>query len=125
MKCGHCPVAEGVCHGESVPRMCQLADPSHPDHDPRYAPLLVEQAKGVYPSPAGLVANFAADLWSWAVSGFMTTTEEERARRIAICESCEFFDPGPRRCKHLGCGCFLDEAVKLKTKHCPLNPPKW
>lgn len=102
-------------------------DPTHPDHDARYGPLLIEMAaRGpAYPSAATQAANLAGSLWAWAVSGFSMATEAESARRISICESCEFFDPGPRRCKHLGCGCFLDQKVKLKTARCPLPEPKW
>jgi hypothetical protein len=126
MNCEHCPV-EGSCL--AWPAFCEWAAEDPPD-PVRLAHIRNRSAMGenppaAYPSPARLAANLATDLWSWAVSGFMTTTEEERVRRISICEACEYFDPGPRRCKHLGCGCYLDEAVKLKTKHCPLKPPKW
>ena len=107
-------------------RFRELCAESHPDHDAwraRVVELVAGNPPAAYPSSARLAANLATDLWAWAVSGFMTTTEEERVRRISICEACEYFDPGPRRCKHLGCGCYLDEAVKLQTKHCPIG--KW
>jgi len=80
-----------------------------------------ENPPAAYPSPARLAANLSRALWDWAVSGFSMASEEEAARRISICESCEYFDAGPRRCKHLGCGCYLDAKVKLKTEHCPVN----
>ena len=43
-KCKNCPV-EGVCRAQTTghARYCQLVDPEHPDHDPRYIQSLLLQ----------------------------------------------------------------------------------
>lgn len=74
-----------------------------------------------FPSLPAMAVNLAGALWDWAVSGFEMASEEEQARRLAICGPCPFHDDG--RCRHLGCGCFLAAKVKLKTQHCPIS--KW
>lgn len=40
-RCAHCPRA-GLpgCEGEATPRLCELVDPSHPDHAPAYLAAL-------------------------------------------------------------------------------------
>ena len=46
----------------------------------------------------------------------------ERERRLVLCQACEYYDPGPNRCRRCGCnGLKLD----LATERCPLSPPKW
>lgn len=43
--CGHCPVEPGrSCEGLRARRLCELADPAHPDHRPAYRDLLVRLA---------------------------------------------------------------------------------
>ncbi len=44
MKCPHCPQI-GPCRGESIPRLCQLVDPSRADHNPAYLRALGAQPK--------------------------------------------------------------------------------
>jgi hypothetical protein len=40
-RCPRCPLAPGSpCAGVDVPRLCQLVDPEHPDHDPSYLSAL-------------------------------------------------------------------------------------
>lgn len=40
-RCAHCPRA-GLpgCEGEATPRLCELVDPTHPDHAPAYLAVL-------------------------------------------------------------------------------------
>lgn len=38
-------------------------------------------------------------------------SKEEFERRIAICESCDAFNPENRKCNY--CGCFMDEKAGL------------
>jgi hypothetical protein len=43
MRCQNCPAHKlEQCRGEGVPRFCQLVDPTHPDHDPAYVRILVQ-----------------------------------------------------------------------------------
>lgn len=44
-------------------------------------------------------------------------TKEEVARRMVICQSCEHFIFGQRRCRL--CGCFAALKTRLRSQHCP------
>lgn len=48
-------------------------------------------------------------------------TEEEVAKRQAICDGCEYYAKDSQRCQK--CGCFLKIKIKLETEHCPIQ--KW
>jgi len=48
---------------------------------------------------------------------------EEKARRLAICTVCEYFDPTKTMCRL--CRCGLVARAGLLDKHCPLPVPKW
>lgn len=74
-----------------------------------------------YPPLAKQAGSLSRSLWDWAVSGFSAASEEEQARRLAICEACPLRNAEDRRCWK--CGCFTDAKVKLKTEHCPEG--KW
>lgn len=56
-----------------------------------------------------------------AFSGEPSVDDEEAARRIAICEGCEFFITGGRRCSK--CGCWMDIKKQFRTATCPEG--KW
>ena len=45
--------------------------------------------------------------------------DEEKKRRLAICEACKFFDAESRRCKV--CKCFMDVKTSAEIN---LNPMK-
>lgn len=127
-RCGHCPIPPGLaCRGQVAPRLCQLTDPGHPDFDTRYGSALAAEAEAAasrpaeYPPVATQAANLAGSLWAWAVSGFSMASDEERARRLAICRACPQYDAEAVRC-HL-CGCYLGAKTSLKIEHCPIN--KW
>jgi hypothetical protein len=47
--------------------------------------------------------------------------EEEKNRRLAICERCEFFRQASRTCKK--CGCFMNLKSTLSQASCPVH--KW
>jgi len=47
-------------------------------------------------------------------------SKEERERRLAICQSCEFLKDG-KRC--LKCGCHVNWKSRLEAWHCPIS--KW
>ena len=55
------------------------------------------------------------------LAGEAPVIEEEQARRIAICEGCEFFFVADRRCSK--CNCWMDLKSKLRTAACPED--KW
>ena len=51
-KCPTCPVTEGACLGQSVPRLCHLAGIRED-----YRRLLIERARGGEPAPASEVPD--------------------------------------------------------------------
>jgi len=60
MSCPHCPVPAGlVCRGLDVPRFCELVDPEHLAHDPRYIRILVADDVQVAPDLARVDAAYA------------------------------------------------------------------
>jgi hypothetical protein len=121
--CAACP---RVARGLSMPcramttghaRFCTLAAGGHEGYvallcdevpPPPEFPSLVEQAAHL----AGAVGRFVA-------SGAKRASEEERARRMAICEGCENYAGG--RCRL--CGCQLHAKVLMLSEHCPIS--KW
>ena len=48
-------------------------------------------------------------------------SEEEKNKRIDICNSCEFLLTLTRNCKK--CGCFVDAKATLTKSECPMS--KW
>ncbi len=52
---------------------------------------------------------------------------EEQQSRMAICRTCEHYEPVLARC--LICGCFLEAKTRLRSYHCALDQigeePKW
>jgi hypothetical protein len=46
-------------------------------------------------------------------------TDEEKRRRLAICESCDRLDAESRRCKV--CKCYVDAKTSAKTNFNPLR----
>lgn len=60
----------------------------------------------------------------FALSGFHQVSEEEQAKRIAICIECPFFNdtnPDDPLCNH--CSCHLNLKSQWATEKCPIN--KW
>lgn len=134
MPCAHCPVGpDRIC--PATPRLCQLADPAHPDYDPRYRdaiPLHAQPresggespaARVEYPPLATQAVNLAGAFWDWAISGFTMASDEEQARRRSICATCPRWDASGRRCTL--CGCYTEAKIQLKTSHCPDDPSRW
>jgi hypothetical protein len=121
--CPQCPIADACLRW---PAFCVWAAEEPPD------PVKIAHIRArsgmparrpEYPPLARQAANLARSLWGWMLDRFRVATEGERTRRLAICASCESFDPGPRRCRHLGCGCYLDAKTRMRTEHCPVG--KW
>lgn len=123
-KCPHCPVRDRdePCRAEVTKhwRFCQLADPEGPD----YSPATVARLRGdaaPFPSLATQAANLAGAVARFVGSGGSLASEEEKARRLGICQACENYAAG--RCRL--CGCFLSAKVASASEHCPDTPPRW
>ena len=74
------------------------------------------------PQPMGIIeaaTNFVGDMVNWFGAGVPISNEEEKDRRLKICEGCEQYDQGT--CKL--CRCNLGLKVLVETSHCPIG--KW
>lgn len=111
-------------------RYAELVDPTHPDYQPAYWPL-IRKAAGVadaevnpptpYPPLLEQAGNAARSLIAAAASGFAVVGDEEHRRRLDICEACPEYDAAQNRCRK--CGCFNSLKAKLESQKCPLE--KW
>jgi hypothetical protein len=140
MRCPDCPVPAGrECLGET-PRFgafCAWSasgDPVKIAHVVnRSAITIAEGARPAADSPASLpppaptLARRAGYLASAVVaavkSGAEQVAPEERARRLAICATCEHFDAAAERCGR--CTCYMPLKTRLVAWHCPLPEPRW
>jgi hypothetical protein len=51
----------------------------------------------------------------------LNVSEEEKQKRLNICNSCEFFIKESQRCSK--CGCYMAVKTYLKAEKCPVG--KW
>jgi hypothetical protein len=101
-----------------------LCDDSHPDHA-AHRRRVVDLATGKeFPSLATEAANAAKAIGrvvsAIALGEPVSCSDEEQARRLAICQGCEQYLDG--RC--LICGCVAAWKTRMMTEHCPLTEPK-
>jgi hypothetical protein len=137
--CKLCPIKAGeYCRGEQVRPFCDKIDPSNPSYNPKYIATIEKQSvewaarhRGEHVSDyptllaqagnaLGAAKRLAAAWWS---GNEATVSLEEMEDRLTICVDCEHFDQRSIRCRK--CGCWLKNKARLKTEHCPLDPPKW
>lgn len=67
------------------------------------------------------LANVTTAAIRHVANGAVNVPAEVQKRRIGLCEACEGFDAGARRCK--ACKCFLDAKTWMPLERCPLG--KW
>ena len=53
-------------------------------------------------------------------SGDIVVEDEEYLDRMETCVTCDLLDPGPVRCTHQDCGCFLEAKARGAAMYCPL-----
>lgn len=117
-KCDHCPFAEGrECN--SYPALCanmtKAPEKWRPVLDrlngiePEYPPLLVQ------------AANYVKSTVKHVAAGCPKPDQAEIDRRLAICATCEMFDPKQKRCTD--CGCPAKAKAARAGEYCPLE--KW
>jgi len=76
------------------------------------------------PSPVRQAVSAAGALCAEAkaiLKSAAAVTPEESARRMEICEQCEFFKADEARCTQ--CGCYMKVKTKFRTASCPKG--KW
>jgi hypothetical protein len=71
------------------------------------------------PSLTTMAVNVAHSAAHAMHNGFKRATPEERRRRLAICQECEFKFPHEDRCGK--CGCLLKGKVQLEAWNCPID----
>jgi hypothetical protein len=122
MACADCPVPAGTkCHSKRHTWFCRYAASGDPERIAHVVSRNAAEGGTSFPPLATQAANLAGTVARFVASGGELATPEERARRLAICEGCEFFKG--RRC--VKCGCRLRAKVAMASEHCPLDPPKW
>ena len=105
--CGRCPCKATCLRWDGF---CGWAAKEPPD-PVELAHICGRSALGItpdYPPLATQAGNLARSLWDWAISGFSTASDEEQARRLAICATCQHWDAG--RCRLCGCNLVAEGA---------------
>ena len=63
------------------------------------------------PSITERAKNFTKATLKYMASGMSRTPDEIQEKRLAICESCEFYDKSNKHPACTKCGCFLNIKV--------------
>jgi len=78
------------------------------------------------PSLARRVTNFGKAMAGHVKNGCKLAPVEEQARRLAICQGCDFYGlKKPGVCGHKDCGCSMRVKVTLASSSCPATPKLW
>lgn len=65
--------------------------------------------------------NFGRAITQHLAAGLPHTDEATVARRLSICQVCEYFDATRTACRK--CGCYMEVKVKWAEQKCPIG--KW
>ncbi len=57
------------------------------------------------------------------VSGFATVSDEDKLRRLAVCEGCDRAERANQRLVCRECGCVMDVKARFRATACPIG--KW
>lgn len=109
-----CLAAGRVVVGEDGREMLELTGEAYEDLRSRFSPpALTQQGIGLLGSVAGEARAMLA--------GREAVSADAKARRLAICERCEFWMAAQRRCAK--CGCYMDTKAEWRAARCPVG--KW
>ncbi len=81
----------------------------------QFPPLIAQAASALSAAGSAITAALAGQP--------VLVDQAEQDRRLAICRTCEHYDPCQARC--VQCGCFAGLKTRLATAHCPLPEPRW
>ena len=87
--------------------------------------LGLRQKPGQQARPPGAIQkarSFVQAATQHVLHGLPTVSDEERDRRLAICNGCEFYTQ-KGTCQK--CGCAMKRKASWALSKCPLTPPKW
>ena len=97
-----------------------------PPPEPKSVMRLIQPADMENASLLTKAQRLRRELTAWAKAGMPLAPKETRQARLAVCASCEYYDPkgnlGMGACKAPGCGCSRVKAA-LATSKCPKG--KW
>ena len=112
MKCDECDIEMFISSNKKtyLCKKCGKMVEAKEKGEEKNFPPIVDQA-----------SNFVGSMVNFAKSGFKTTDEEEKERRLNICYDCDRFDKASIRC--LECGCKLKAKANIDSEKCPLG--KW
>lgn len=82
-----------------------------------------EAAKAAPPGLIRAAANFLSAAARHVAHGMPTVSDDEKARRLAICGACDHFEPEKSHCKI--CSCWMDMKASWEDMQCPDKPPRW
>lgn len=74
-----------------------------------------------YPSIPRQAANLARAVAAHVADGLAVLGRDEHFARVAACEGCPSYDPGPAGCRE--CGCSVAIKARWRSESCPLG--KW
>jgi len=118
-------LAHGVVEGEwleiSAEALAELRDQFRPKPQPEAPPPCRAKATPPLPVMAATLVRAAIHEVKARVSGVPQVTDEEIARRMETCRTCEHFIQGQNRCEL--CGCFSALKSRMRSQHCPQG--KW
>ena len=104
MVCGVCPVRTSSCESpRDIPAPDALKS-------------LTAECDSI-PPIAARVWNLTAAIKDFVMDGMKTVETEEYARRLKVCEACEF----RKEDNCLQCGCNLTIKARGRAFHCPLQ----
>jgi hypothetical protein len=125
-RCEHCPIAlDQRCLGttERFHHMCEAARSGDPDRI-RYVVERSAIGDTQPPSLASRAVSFVSAVVGHVAAGLPQASEEDKAKRLAICQACENYDGGG--CRACGCpGAGLAMKLGWADGRCPIEPPKW
>lgn len=79
-----------------------------------------EMELNIFDMGVGFLKSMSQEVKARMSGDGVNVSEEERQRRMSICNDCEFFKNG-RRCTK--CGCLMGFKTRLRTGACPIG--KW
>ena len=106
------------------PEMCEFPPEEETEQVPQQVPQQEPQPTLAFPTVRQMASNLASAVKSEVksrVSGHVSLDPEEIAKRLEICEGCEFYHAPSKRCKK--CGCFLKWKTAWRSQSCPVG--KW
>lgn len=106
---------------EFSPDKCRLCQLIHVSEDHRRYWDEHDLPKAELPGVIQQAINIAKATAEHVAMGMKAADDEMKRKRLAICDTCEFFNRETSRCHK--CGCLLNVKTAWAEQHCPIG--KW